>query len=64
MVAEVRQHFGEFVFETLIPRTTRIAEAPSHGKPVIYHDPYSAGASAYEVLAQEVMQRLALKELQ
>jgi chromosome partitioning protein len=61
VVDEVRQHFGEFVFDTVIPRTTRIAEAPSHGKPVIYHDPYNAGAAAYELLAQEVMQRLALK---
>ncbi len=60
VVDEVRLHFGEFVFETMIPRTTRIAEAPSHGKPVIYHDPYNAGSSAYEVLAQEVMQRLGL----
>jgi chromosome partitioning protein len=62
VVDEVRQHFGEFVFETMIPRTTRLAEAPSHGKPVMYHDPYNAGASAYEVLAQEVLQRLDLQK--
>lgn len=60
VVEEVRTHFGEFVFDTLIPRTTRIAEAPSHGKPVIYHDPYNAGSAAYEVLAQEVIKRLDL----
>jgi chromosome partitioning protein len=58
VVGEVRQHFGELVFETVIPRTTRLAEAPSFGKPIIHYDPYSVGASAYEVLAQEVAGRL------
>jgi chromosome partitioning protein len=60
VVAEVRSHFGERVFETLIPRTTRLAEAPSHGQPIITYDAYSAGAAAYEVLAGEVAQRLKL----
>jgi len=60
VVAEVRQHFGETVFETVIPRTTRLAEAPSFGKPIITYDPYSAGAAAYEVLATEVAKRLGL----
>jgi chromosome partitioning protein len=45
VVDEVRQHFGEKVFETLIPRTTRLAEAPSFGKPIIYYDKYSAAAA-------------------
>lgn len=58
VVGEVRQHFGDLVFETLIPRTTRLAEAPSFGKPIIYYDKYSAGASAYEVFAQEALNRL------
>ncbi len=58
VVAEVRAHFKELVFDTVIPRTTRLAEAPSHGQPVIAYDPYSAGAAAYEVLAQEVLSRL------
>ena len=58
VVAEVRQHFGDKVFETVIPRATRLAEAPSHGKPIIQYDPYSVGASAYEVLAEEVAKRL------
>ena len=58
VVSEVREHFKELVFETVIPRTTRLAEAPSHGKPIIAYDPYSAGAAAYEVLAQEVLARL------
>ena len=61
VVGEVRQHFGEKVFDTVIPRTTRLAEAPSFGKPIIYYDKYSAGAAAYEVLAEEVAKRLKLK---
>jgi chromosome partitioning protein len=58
VVGEVRQHFGELVFDTVIPRTTRLAEAPSFGKPIIHYDKYSAGAAAYEVLAEEVLKRL------
>ena len=58
VVSEVRQHFGERVFETVIPRTTRLAEAPSFGKPIIYYDKYSSGAAAYELLAQELLIRL------
>jgi chromosome partitioning protein len=60
VVAEVRQHFGERVFDTVIPRTTRLAEAPSFGKPIIHYDPYSAASAAYEVLANEVLKRLHL----
>lgn len=59
VVGEVREHFKGVVFDTVIPRTTRLAEAPSFGKPIIAYDPYSAGAAAYEVLAQEVLARLA-----
>ncbi|MCX6894681.1 MAG: ParA family protein [Verrucomicrobia bacterium] len=58
VVDEVRQHFGERVFETLIPRSTRLAEAPSYGKPIIYYDRSGPGAAAYELLAQEVLKRL------
>ena len=60
VVEEVRGHFGEKVFETVIPRTTRLAEAPSFGKPIIHYDQYSAGAAAYEVLTQELLKRLKL----
>jgi chromosome partitioning protein len=62
VVQEVRQHFGDLVFDTLIPRTTRLAEAPSFGKPIIYYDKYSAGASAYEVLTEEILKRVAAKQ--
>ncbi len=58
VVSEVREHFGELVFETMIPRTTKLAEAPSFGKPIIYYDPYNAAAAAYEMLAQEFLQRV------
>src|SRR5579859_3243251 len=59
VVGEVRQHFGERVFETMIPRSTRLAEAPSYGKPIIHYDKYSPGAAAYELLAQEFLTRIA-----
>ena len=42
----------------MIPRSTRLAEAPSFGQPIMYYDKYSAGAAAYDVLAQEVITRL------
>ncbi len=60
VVSEVQEHFGPRVFETLIPRSTRLAEAPSHGKPIIHYDQYSAGAAAYEVLAGEFARRVGL----
>jgi len=54
---EVRAHFPELVFDTVIPRNVRIGEAPSFGKPVIHHDPHCAGADAYFELAKEVAAR-------
>jgi len=64
IVGEVRDHFGPAVFETVIPRSTRVAEAPSFGKPIICYDPCNAAAAAYEVLTQELLQRLDGKEPQ
>ncbi|MCL2419739.1 MAG: AAA family ATPase [Conexibacteraceae bacterium] len=55
--SEVRSHFPDLVFDTVIPRNVRIGEAPSYGKPVIHHDPHSAGAAAYFELAKEVAAR-------
>jgi chromosome partitioning protein len=60
VVGEVREHFGERVFETMIPRTTKLAEAPSFGQPIMHYDPYSPATAAYELLAQEVLKRLGL----
>jgi chromosome partitioning protein len=54
---EVREHFRELVFETVIPRNVRVGEAPSYGLPVTHHDPHSAGAEAYFELAKEVAAR-------
>ena len=54
---EVREHFPELVFDTVIPRNVRIGEAPSHGLPVTHHDPHSAGAEAYFELARELAAR-------
>jgi chromosome partitioning protein len=52
---EVRKHFGEKVFETVIPRNVTLAEAPSHGKPVMLYDVKSAGAQSYLSLAKEIL---------
>ncbi|CAG0978275.1 Sporulation initiation inhibitor protein Soj [Gammaproteobacteria bacterium] len=58
VLAEVRGHFGERVFETVIPRNVRLSEAPSHGKPVLLYDVRSKGAVAYLRLAEEILRRL------
>jgi chromosome partitioning protein len=54
---EVREHFPELVFDTVIPRNVRVGEAPSFGKPVIHHDPHCPGADAYFEFAKEVAAR-------
>jgi chromosome partitioning protein len=54
---EVRKHFPQLVFDTVIPRNVRLGEAPSYGLPVIHHDPHCVGAEAYFELAKEVAQR-------
>src|ERR1039458_10127182 len=61
VVEEVRKLLGAKVFETVIPRTTRLAEAPSHGQPIIYYDKYSTGAAAYQLLTAEILSRLGIK---
>ncbi len=57
VAGEVRRHFGGLVFETAIPRSVRIAEAPSHGLPVTAYDRRSAGADAYWKVAMELVER-------
>ena len=52
---EVRNHFGEKVFSTVIPRNIRLSEAPSYGKPVLLYDIHSRGAESYLNLAKEIM---------
>jgi chromosome partitioning protein len=57
VAAEVRRHFGELVFRTSVPRSVRVAEAPSHGLPVTAYDRASAGADAYWKVAMELVDR-------
>jgi chromosome partitioning protein len=54
---EVRRHFGTLVFDTVVPRSVRVAEAPSHGLPVTHYDRRSAGAEAYWKVAMELVER-------
>jgi len=54
---ELREHFPEMVFETVIPRSVRVAEAPSYGLPVTEHAPASRGSEAYRALAEELSAR-------
>lgn len=58
VVDEVRDFFDEKVFDTLIPRTVRLSEAPSHGKPVTLYDSGGRGSTAYRALAKEVIDRV------
>jgi chromosome partitioning protein len=60
VAADARSFFGRRVYETVIPRSVRVSEAPSHGKPVMLYDPRSAGALAYGKLAIEFAHRLEL----
>ncbi len=55
--SELRRHFPGMVFETVIPRSVRIAEAPSYGLPVTEHSPHSRGSDAYRSLARELQER-------
>jgi chromosome partitioning protein len=55
--AEVRRHFGDLVFTAVVPRSVRVAEAPSHGVPVTHYDRRSRGAEAYWKVAMELVER-------
>ncbi len=57
VILEVKKHFGDYVFQTFIPRNVRLAEAPSFGKTVFEHDKWSKGARAYKALAKEILTR-------
>lgn len=59
--AQLQQHFGDKVYRTVIPRNIRLAEAPSYGLPVLYHDKTSKGAQAYLALAGEMIGRKGAK---
>jgi chromosome partitioning protein len=57
VVSEVRRHFGDAVFRTVVPRSVRLSEAPSYGRPITRYDPTTRGAQAYRDLARELMVR-------
>lgn len=59
VASEARKHFSDRVYETIVPRNVRLAEAPSHGTPIFAYDIKSKGAQAYLALAREVLQRAA-----
>lgn len=54
VVQEMREHFPHHIFSSMIPRNVKLAEAPSHGKPVVLYDKRSKGARAYEKLSEEI----------
>ena len=59
VAAELERHLGELLFRARVPRSVRLAEAPSHGLPIIHYDPRSAGADAYWRVASELAERIA-----
>ena len=61
VASDVREHFGEDVFQTVIPRNVRLGESPSFGKPIILYDIHAKGATAYLALAREVLERRRLE---
>ena len=63
VIAEVRGHFGDKVFETMIPRNVRTSEAPSYGQPVVFYDPSCRGAEAYRAFAKEFVKRNPTREV-
>ena len=63
VVDEVRRHFQELVFDTVIHRNTRLGEAPSFGKPVVLYDAESKGAQQYMDLAREILQKNDLTQI-
>ena len=64
MAKDVRAHFGDKVYETVIPRNVRVSEAPSFGKPVLVYDLKCTGSQAYLKLAREVVGRERLRRAQ
>ena len=57
VVSDVRDHLGQKVFDTIIPRSIRLGESPGHGKPIIVYDPVGVGAESYRQLAREFLNR-------
>ena len=64
VIAEVQNHFGDVIYKTVIPRTVRLSEAPSHGKPINEYEPAGLGATAYKALAAEFLARNPISQRQ
>ena len=62
VIEEVKKHFGDKVYTSLIPRSVRLAEAPGFGKPIILYDRSSRGAAAYLSFAAEFLDRQLIKK--
>lgn len=62
VVEEVRRYFPDHLFDTVVPRSVRLAEAPSYGQAITEYDPSSRGGSAYESFVDELVARLALPD--
>ena len=62
VVDEVRTHFSKLVFKTIIPRSVRLSEAPSHGETILSYAPESAGARAYQALTAELLRAEARRQ--
>jgi len=58
VVEEMRKHFPQQIFQTLIPRNVRLSEAPSHGESILSYAPKSSGAIAYQAFTQELLLRI------
>ena len=58
VIHEIRRFFGSQVYEVVIPRSVRLSEAPSHGLPIVLYDPTSAGAHAYQLVAQKIKENI------
>jgi chromosome partitioning protein len=57
VIGEVQKHFSEYIFRTIVPRTVRLGEAPSHGKTILEYESNGLGATAYRALAKEFLKK-------
>jgi chromosome partitioning protein len=62
VIDEVRSHFGDAVFKSVVPRSIRVSEAPSYGKPIVYYDLLSKGTKAYLEIVDELLEKEGLKK--
>ena len=58
VVAEIKKYYSDILFKVPITRTVRLSEAPGHGEPICYHDPYGKGSLEYAAVSKELMMRI------